>query len=553
MECIANAIARQANPVAILACAAAGAVSCVRPTCVTTCGYFGTMESTKKRPHQALSLEKKLEILKELDRSGLTKTEVAKKFNIPKSTLSRILKNKYTIEGAVKNGTFTSKRMRMRTTPYEELEKVLFVWFKRARSSNFPISGPILEQKAREIALQMGVENFALSDGWLSRFKKRHGLVFKAISGESAAVNRDICTDWKQGRLKEILVNYEPRDVFSVDEMGLFYKVLPSKTLAFKGEACSGGKHSKDRITVLVGANMAGDEKLKLLVIGKSKHPRCFKGVRHLPVTYNANGRAWMTMAIFENWLREEDARFTRQGRKVVLIVDNCPAHGQVEGLKSISLEFLPANVTAVIQPMDQGVIQNIKVHYRRQLLHRMLLCADTEKCYNVDLLAAIHILAHAWEQVQATTIQRCFHHAGFQALEPVPHEEESPADADADAVFNQAVPSAPFTRQDYETIDESVQTCREETLEELIAEVQAADQPSSSDECDDIITSAVVPPDSAAKEAVELLQHYFEHEGCPEFLSSLSGMGAYFVKKQLKHAKQTTLPSFFSLTHPDK
>ncbi|XP_049271294.1 tigger transposable element-derived protein 6-like [Rhipicephalus sanguineus] len=253
-----------------------------------------------------------------------------------------------------------------------------------------------------------------------------------------------------------------------------------------------------------------------------------------------------MTMAVFENWLREEDARFTRQDRKVVLIVDNCRAHGQ-----SITLEFLPANVTAVIQPMDQGVIQNIKVHYRRQLLHRMLLCADTGKSYNVDLLAAIHILVHAWEQVQATTIQRCFHHAGFQAQEPLPHEEESPADVDA--VFNQAVPSAPFTRQDYETIDESVQTCREETLEELIAEVQADDQPSSSDECDDVIASAVVPPDSAAKEAVKLLQCYFEHEVCPEFLSSLSGMGAYFVKKRLKHAKQTTLHSFFSPTHPDK
>ncbi|KAH6937214.1 hypothetical protein HPB50_025999 [Hyalomma asiaticum] len=78
------------------------------------------MESTKKRPHQALSLEKKLRILQDLDRSGLSKTEVAKKFNIPKSTLSRILKNKEAIEGAFKNGTFTSKRMRM--TPDEDDE-----------------------------------------------------------------------------------------------------------------------------------------------------------------------------------------------------------------------------------------------------------------------------------------------------------------------------------------------------------------------------------------------------------------------------------------------
>ncbi|KAH7976987.1 hypothetical protein HPB52_022797 [Rhipicephalus sanguineus] len=39
---------------------------------------------------------------------GEKETEVAKKFNIPKSTLLRILKNKDTIEGAVKNGTFSS-------------------------------------------------------------------------------------------------------------------------------------------------------------------------------------------------------------------------------------------------------------------------------------------------------------------------------------------------------------------------------------------------------------------------------------------------------------
>ncbi|KAH6925597.1 hypothetical protein HPB50_007978 [Hyalomma asiaticum] len=93
--------------------------------------------------------------------------------------------------------------------------------------------------------------------------------------------------------------------------------------------------------------------------------------------------------------------------------------------------------------------------------------------------------------------------------------------------VFSQAVPSAPFTRQDYETVDENVSTCREETLEELITEVQADDQSSSSDEDDEggDIASAVVPSDSAAKEAVELLQRYFEHEGCPEFLASLSGM----------------------------
>ncbi|KAH8021598.1 hypothetical protein HPB51_015994 [Rhipicephalus microplus] len=98
---------------------------------------------------------------------------------------------------------------------------------------------------------------------------------------------------------------------------------------------------------------------------------------------------------------------------------------------------------------------------------------------------------------------------------------------------------------EDYESTDENVRTCLEETVEEMIAEVQDEDQPFS-DECDDNTASAVVPPDRSAKEAVELLQRYFEHEACPEFLASLSGMGAFLVKKQLKLAEQTTLHSFF-------
>lgn len=111
----------------------------------------------KKQPHQALSLEKKLQVLEERNRSGLSKTQVAKNFNIPKSTLSQILKNKAIIENAIKNGTFTLKQMWMQPMPYEELEKVHFLCFKRAQSANFLISRPIL--RLQEIPELEGVGN----------------------------------------------------------------------------------------------------------------------------------------------------------------------------------------------------------------------------------------------------------------------------------------------------------------------------------------------------------------------------------------------------------
>ena len=40
-----------------------------------------------------------------------------------------------------------------------------------------------------------------------------------------------------------------------------------------KGEQCSGGKKSKERITVLVCVNVTGTDKLPLLFIGKFAKP----------------------------------------------------------------------------------------------------------------------------------------------------------------------------------------------------------------------------------------------------------------------------------------
>ena len=83
---------------------------------------------------------------------------------------------------------------------------------------------------------------------------------------------------------------------------------------------------ARTRVTVLVGANADGSEKLPLLVIGKSKKPRCFKNVNSLPVVYDASKKAWMNSTIFTSWLRQLDKRFARQQRNVLLLLDNCPA-----------------------------------------------------------------------------------------------------------------------------------------------------------------------------------------------------------------------------------
>ena len=160
---------------------------------------------------------------------------------------------------------------------------------------------------------------------------------------------------WTETTLPTVLSRYPLENIFNADEFGLFYQCLPNKTLHLKGEKCSGGKHSKIRLTGLAAGN-AYRERLPMFVIGNANKSRCFKGVRNLPCRYRAQRKSWMTAELFEEWVRELDRKFSAAKRKIALIIDNCTAHPHVEQLASIELIFLPPNTTSHTQPMDQGV-----------------------------------------------------------------------------------------------------------------------------------------------------------------------------------------------------
>lgn len=79
-----------------------------------------------------------------------------------------------------------------------------------------------------------------------------------------------------------VVEEYNSKDIFNIDETDLFFKCLPSKTLAFKDYKCFDEKHSKERVIFTLRCNMTGEEKSKPFIIGRSKKPRCFKGVKSL-------------------------------------------------------------------------------------------------------------------------------------------------------------------------------------------------------------------------------------------------------------------------------
>ena len=297
---------------------------------------------------------------------------IAARLGIPPNTLSTWIKNGDKI--FLTYDSTNPSRKRLRLSPYADVEEALLRWFQQARTNSVAISGPVLIAQARKFADALGYADFQCSSGWLDRFKQRHGISGKCITGESSAVTTEQTSDWIKSSLPKILQSFKPRDIFNMDETGLFFRMTPDRTLTFTGDSCHGGKKSKERMTVAVCANMDGTEKLELLVIGKFQNPICFKNVKKLPVEYLANKKAWMTSDIFEDWLRKLDKKFAREGRKVLMLVDNCPAHPKTQNLKAVTLKFLPLNTTSCLQPMDQGIIQNLKVLYRGLVVERVLL-----------------------------------------------------------------------------------------------------------------------------------------------------------------------------------
>ena len=265
---------------------------------------------------------------------------------------------------------------------------------------------------------------------------------------------------WNETSLPTILSRYEVKDVYNADEFGLFYRGLPKKTLHMKGEKCSGGKHSKVRLTGMAAASAVG-EKLPMFVIGKSAKPRCFKNVKNLPCRYRSQAKSWMNSFLFDEWVKELDKKFEKENRKVVLIVDNCPAHPIIEGLKAVELVFLPLNTTSKTQPMDQGVIRSLKAKYRRKIIQRLIRAVDMEKTFpETSILVAMQLLQSAWSEVSETTIQNCFRKVGISEKSA----EEAINDQDD-----------PFKDLAAEELEETISELRERLPDEAPEELNAA------------------------------------------------------------------------------
>ena len=84
------------------------------------------------------------------------KLEVDLSLELPRSSLHTILR-----EASYVNFIARGRSLLPVSECVQLHEEALFIWLRQARSMNVPISGPIIEVKAKELALKLGHRDFS--------------------------------------------------------------------------------------------------------------------------------------------------------------------------------------------------------------------------------------------------------------------------------------------------------------------------------------------------------------------------------------------------------
>ena len=111
----------------------------------------------KKR--KMLSLSDRIKVLEASDRS-LSARKVSEYFGVGKTQIQDIVKNKEAIRLDYSEGAPLDKRQNLRKTGNEEINSLIYEWFRAARSKNVPVSRLLIQEKAKLFAEKLGIDTF---------------------------------------------------------------------------------------------------------------------------------------------------------------------------------------------------------------------------------------------------------------------------------------------------------------------------------------------------------------------------------------------------------
>jgi hypothetical protein len=486
---------------------------------------------------------------------------------ISPASISEILSPKYTYLDDLKKPLLKLKHYRRENWP--ELEVALFSWMQHAEHS-IAVSREVLRQKAdffwRNLEAYKGLEMPKFSNGWLDNFQRRNGIQSRVKFGEAASA-KDATAE--MDCIRQLLSRFEPCDIFNCDETGLFWKLLPDRSLTTS--KIPGRKKQRSRVTFHFCTNMDGSIKLAPWVIGTAKNPHAFRRanirIQNLGIFWRANKKAWMVTSIMEEWLRWFDTQMRLRGRSVVLLMDNFSAHeAAVENIRlstpltNTLIVWLPPNSTSKYQPLDQGIIRTWKAFWKREWIQYMLAEYDAgrDPLEEVNILIAIRWATRAWNfDVSEKTIINCFYRAfsletrvGTGQLPTPPMDDilQGITRLEQGSHIHEAMDVENFLNPEGELVQDDSESAEELVLSQIQGPTSIQDIDEDEDEGEDKGEAIPRVPISQGIEAIRMarLLEEQDEEGDLEAIQVLTRLERKYVPKEVNSRRQGDIRSWF-------
>jgi kinesin family protein 6/9 len=154
------------------------------------CFYIVRKFPPKERT--TLSLPEKIHIIEEFEMAdeGLSQRKLADKYKISKTAVGDMLKNRQLLKEQFEFNSNTKRKRFKTNSKFAQVNELVWQWYKVSRENGVQMSGPMIQEKALQVAQNLQAKNFKGSNGWLHSWKSRYNVTsFKDDTGLSPKLN----------------------------------------------------------------------------------------------------------------------------------------------------------------------------------------------------------------------------------------------------------------------------------------------------------------------------------------------------------------------------
>ncbi|KAF9954794.1 hypothetical protein BGZ65_003820, partial [Modicella reniformis] len=448
------------------------------------CEIENEANSKSKRPRKPLQLQKKLEIIAFWEANqNMSMTEISKKFDVPRTTIYGIIKNKDILNKLAKsqpNAGLNLERYRKVEPRFRILEELLVAWSLDLKSRSITVTGKKLTSQAFEIHRMLSdmfvgsLPACTFSSGWLKRFKERRKSSLEAANNAYCPVDQDKFRLFVEDHLRHFSGSLD--DIYTCGLTNMYLDMLPSRIYDGSSQELPRSTVDTENALIRLCCNASGTDMIRPHVImrGILDDPNFQTLLIERKKLIRADEEDRVDSS-FKEWLTKFDRGLNRP---IVLFLDQAvwdtltnglwrlnesqqllqstpmgaSKHSQSfeASLKYITIVKVPTPFAACL-PTAVGLVKEFKRNYLRSCLEEYAQKRAT------TIFKYLRLIRHAWRGTRGSTVQHSFETIlGSTSQSPVdqlkPSLDTHPPQTESDILqaVKKACPSMPDTMLQY-------------------------------------------------------------------------------------------------------